>query len=234
MDTIARWLRQIVSHAPAILVGLAVLAVGSAPLAAVWCAASRLAYVGFVAESLRRRTTERPNTAETGADADWRRFRTRASWLMDNDAVAFGALCLVTRGSLDVPVPAWAMIAAGLALIAIGLGTKVWASASLPDGAYHWRSFFVTEEVVRVSTIGPYRFLSNPMYTVGYAHAYGFALVFGSVWGLVAALCSQSLMLLFAAVVERPHFRDLRERASVQTSAAANASASRTTVSRVR
>lgn len=234
MDTIVRWLRQIAARAPAILVGVAILAADSAALAAAWCAASRLAYVGYVALSLRRRETADSTRAES--EAAWRRFRDRASWLMDNDAIAFGALCLVTLGTLPLRVPVWAMPAAGLTLVVIGLGTKAWASASLPDGSYHWRSFFVVEDEVRVSASGPYRWISNPMYTVGYAHAYGFALFFGSAWGLVAAVLSQSLMLLLAAAVERPHFLRLRARAATSQPCAAktttNPPGARTPISR--
>jgi hypothetical protein len=43
------------------------------------------------------------------------------------------------------------------------------------------------------------------MYTVGYLHAYGFALMCGSLWGLAAAVFDQAAILVFQHFVERPH-----------------------------
>ncbi|MGH2668454.1 MAG: methyltransferase, partial [bacterium] len=55
----------------------------------------------------------------------------------------------------------------------------------------------------------PYRFLKNPMYTVGYLQTYGLALLTGSMPGLVAALFAQAAILLFYLLVEKPHFDKL-------------------------
>src|SRR5256885_843703 len=41
------------------------------------------------------------------------------------------------------------------------------------------------------ATTGPYRFLRNPMYTVGYLQTYGLALLVGSRFGLIMALFDQ-------------------------------------------
>ena len=214
METNALRRRRVLSRSAAVLVGLAVLASGSTALAAAWCVASRLAYVGYVAVALRRRSAAGAMAPQTDVEPAWQRFSARASWLMFNDAVAIGALCLVTRGTLDLPLPVWVTVAAGLVLVAVGIGVKMWATASLPPGAFHWRSFFVTDDVVRVSATGPYRWLASPMYTLGYAHAYGFALVARSFWGLMGAAFAQAMILLLAAVVERPQLQRLRERAA--------------------
>ena len=82
---------------------------------------------------------------------------------------------------------------------------KVWAASSLAPGTYHWRDFFVPADGRVRSTSGPYRFLSNPMYTVGYAHAYGVAVFLRSAPGLWAAAIAQDAILLLMVTVERPH-----------------------------
>jgi protein-S-isoprenylcysteine O-methyltransferase Ste14 len=220
VDTISHRLRPVAALVPATLVGLAVVAAASAPLAVAWCVVSRLAYVGYVARALLRRTAAARTGREPDAEAVWRKFRGRASRLMENDAVALGALCIVTRRTLDLGVPEWTTVAAGLVLVVAGIGVKAWASASLPDGSFHWRSFFVTDDVVRVSASGPYRWLANPMYTVGYAHAYGFALVLGSFWGLMGAAFAQAMILALAGFVERPQLGRLRDRAAADTARA--------------
>jgi protein-S-isoprenylcysteine O-methyltransferase Ste14 len=197
------WARQALRHLPVALPSLAVILLGSAVLAGSWFLASRLAYVGFVAVVLR--ATRKQDAPRLGATREvrWVRFRQRVSWLQDNAAAAFVALTFVTRGALGVPWPAWAVLATGALLCVVGLGTKAWATVSLPPGAYHWRNFFFPAERSRVSRTGPYRWLADPMYSVGYAHLYGWALLVGSAVGLVAAAGAQALMLLLAVFVER-------------------------------
>jgi protein-S-isoprenylcysteine O-methyltransferase Ste14 len=57
---------------------------------------------------------------------------------------------------------------------------------------------------------GPYRFLSNPMYTIGYLQTYGVALIVGSWPGLVAAVFAHVSILLFHFLIEKPHFERLQ------------------------
>jgi len=205
--TVLAWLRQAAAHSPAVLVGLGVGYVGRTWSAIAWFAASRLAYVVYVAVSLRAATRARESGVGR-SDAAWARFRRVSSILMDNDAIAFGALCIVTRGADILPGPPWIEVAAGAALFALGVGVKLWANATLPPGSYHWRSFFDPSAASgELTNAGPYRWLRHPMYTVGYAHAYGFALALGSIEGLFAAAGAQAAILLLNAVVERPHLR---------------------------
>jgi len=56
---------------------------------------------------------------------------------------------------------------------------------------------------------GPYRFISSPMYTVGYLQMYGLALMLRSFPGLIAAGFSQVAILTFYFLIEQPHFRRL-------------------------
>src|SRR5205823_10694441 len=56
---------------------------------------------------------------------------------------------------------------------------------------------------------GPYRWLRNPMYTVGYLQTYGLALLVASLPGLVAAVFSQGAIVAFYRLVERPHYQRL-------------------------
>lgn len=207
-----RWTRQIVGHAPAILIGFLLVIADRPVLAVAWFVLSRLCYVGFVGASLVLETRRGALSRRDGPEAAWRRFGVRAAWLMDNDAVAFAALCVVTAGSLGTPESFATTTVLGLALVALGVWVKVWATSSLTDGSYHWRDFFVTPPRSEYSATGPYRFISNPMYTVGYAHAYGVALVFRSVPGLAAAAFAQATILALLVFVERPHFARLNAR----------------------
>jgi protein-S-isoprenylcysteine O-methyltransferase Ste14 len=166
--------------------------------------ASRLAYVLFVGRALKR--------ADRAGEEAFRRFRRVAALVMNNDAVAFVFLCLVTRDTLVLPVAKFLGIAIGVILVFIGVGVKVWAARTLGGDAYYWHNFFDPENARGHVRTGPYRFLSNPMYTVGYLHMYGLALITRSLHGLMAALFAQAAILTFYRIVEKPHFEQLHTR----------------------
>ena len=60
---------------------------------------SRLAYVLYIGLALRRADAQ-PVSRDAAAPA-YARFRRRAALLMYHDGIAFVAVCLLTRGSLD-------------------------------------------------------------------------------------------------------------------------------------
>ena len=166
--------------------------------------ASRLAYVLGVGFTLRRQDRTGFVTERHGVEGGFQRFRRTAAFLMGNDAVSFVVLCLVSANTLQVGVSRSLTLAVGVVFVVVGVLTKLWAAATLGDG-YYWRNFFAPADTVPNSG-GPYRWLKNPMYTVGYLPTYGLALVTGSVLGLVAALFDQIAILLFYRLVEKPHF----------------------------
>jgi protein-S-isoprenylcysteine O-methyltransferase Ste14 len=165
---------------------------------------SRLAYVLYIGLALRHADAD---PAMRGAAA-YARFRRRAAVLMYHDGVAFIVVCVLTRGTLDLPLPlAWRV--AGVALVALGVAVKLWAAATLGADGYYWRDFFELETRPAPTIAGPYRWLRNPMYTVGYVQTYGLALLVASLPGLVAAVFSQGAIVAFYRLVERPHYQRL-------------------------
>lgn len=167
----------------------------------VYAILSRLAYVLFVGWTLRR---------EEGAGADaFRRFRRRAALVMNHDGFAFIVLCVMTRDTWTMPFAPALTLAAGAVLGLIGVGIKVWAARTLGADAYYWRNFFEPDAAIGPVASGPYRFVSNPMYTIGYLQTYGLALMLRSFPGIIAAGFSQAAILVFYVIVERPHFRRL-------------------------
>jgi len=161
---------------------------------------NRLGYAVGVGWALRQEERRQLFTRGPGIEAGFHRFRRLASTVMNLDAVSF-----VTRGTLAHYIPQLVLIPAGLALVVLGIGSKVWAARCLGAPAYYWYDFFVPESAKLPDPPGPYRYLDNPMYTVGYLHAYGFAMMCGSAWGLAAAVFDQAAILAFHYVVERPH-----------------------------
>jgi protein-S-isoprenylcysteine O-methyltransferase Ste14 len=171
--------------------------------------ASRLAYVLWVGITLTRQRHHQTITGAMGVDAGFAWFRRRASLLMANDAASFVLLCVATRQYLPVGVPRALSWVAGGVLIIAGIGTKAWAARTLGRDAYYWHNFFGPEKPTALGSPGPYRYLDNPMYTVGYLQAYGLALAVGSLPGVAAALFDQVAILAFHRLVEHPHYQEL-------------------------
>jgi len=167
---------------------------------------ARLAYVLYIGLALRREERTRYLAERHGPEGAFRRFRRMAAILMYNDAASFVLLCLASRGTLTFGLPRVPVFVVGAVLVIVGSSIKLWAAATLGAGPYYWRTFFVLDGWKGPSTAGPYRYLRNPMYTVGYLQTYGFALVTGSWPGLAAALIDQIAILLFYRLVEKPHF----------------------------
>lgn len=171
-------------------------------------AASRAAYVGVVAVVLDH-VSRRPFGAAAAAAEGFRRFRATASLLMTQDALSFAALVWASRDTLDAAVPAPGIRLAGAALAVVGIGVKAWAARVLRPGAYYWIDFFAPPADAEPCRRGPYRILRHPMYTAGYAHLYGFALMGMSGHALWMACADQAAMLALNALVEEPHVRRL-------------------------
>ena len=166
---------------------------------------SRLAYVVYVGVALKAQERSGYFTRRWGLEEGFRRFRRAAAIVMYNDAVSFVVLCLVSANTLRVGLPRGPAIVIGAVLVVLGVSTKLWAAVTLGSKAYYWYDFFTAARATP-NTGGPYRFLNNPMYTVGYVQMYGLALVVASLPGLGAALIDQAAILTFHRWVEEPHF----------------------------
>jgi len=161
---------------------------------------SRLAYVLFVGITLNREKREA---------SKFRRFRRVASIVMNNDAAAFILLCVLTRNTLALPISTTVSVITGAALVLVGLGTKLWAARTLGSDAYFWHNFFDPANARGPVATGPYRYVSNPMYTIGYLQTYGLALITRSLPGMIAAGFAHAAIITFYRIVEKPHFEQL-------------------------
>jgi protein-S-isoprenylcysteine O-methyltransferase Ste14 len=174
-------------------------------VAAVYFVLARLAYVVGVGGMLVREQRHQAFTRDAGVEAGWNRFRRTAAALMNNDGVAFVLLALVTAGSLGAPWPRPVMVVVGALIAAVGIGVKLWAARTLGVRGYHWYNFFGAGLEHEIEPRGPYRWLRNPMYTVGYLQTYGLALILDSWPALAAAAFAHAGILAFYFIVEKPH-----------------------------
>ena len=170
---------------------------------------SRMAYVLFVGTVLRREERTEIYTQRFGRAEAFRRFRRTAALIMNHDAFAFILLCVVTRNTWQLPLARGVTFAIGAVLVVIGLGTKLWAARTLGSDAYYWHNFFDPDEAIGPISSGPYRFISSPMYTIGYLQTYGLALILRSFPGLMVAGFLQVSIMIFYFLIEKPHFHRL-------------------------
>ena len=178
-------------------------------LASTYAVFSRLAYVVYVGTVLRREDRDELYTKRFGRAEAFRKFRATASIIMNHDAFAFVLLCVVTRNTWNLPVARVVTFLIGAVLALIGVGTKLWAARTLGSKAYYWHNFFDPDEAIGPVATGPYRFISSPMYTIGYLQTYGLALVLRSFPGLIVAGFLQVSILIFHFLIEKPHFQRL-------------------------
>src|SRR5688572_32622497 len=203
---------NIVGHVLLAAVWAAVLVDGRPAVAFLYFLASRALYVSFVGFSLRAQDESGWWTRRWGPEGGFHRFKFACTFIMHNDAVSIGMVCWSSRVTLGDSVPLGVLEALGILLIVVGVGMKAWAVATLGKGSFYWRSFFIPPAHTRYVVAGPYRWFANPMYTVGYAQAYGVALCLASLPGLIAALVAQSLVLVLNHWAEKPHTEKMRER----------------------
>jgi len=180
------------------------------PLALVFFEIARLSYVLYVSFELRAQWQRLGLEPRDTAEARHARFHRRVLRLQNIDGIAFASLCVATRTTMSGwDNWAWAFIAGGIVLIVIGVWTKAWAVRCLGLDSYTWHDFFVPKERFEPCRTGPYRYFTDPMYTLGYLQTYGIALACGSWYGLAASLFSQASILMVNEQVEKPHFRRL-------------------------
>ena len=178
--------------------------------------ASRMAYVVWVGRALHQQDQYQRFTRDGRIEAGFQRFRRTASTIMNIDGVSFVVLVLLTRDTMSIDLPRWMVLLGGGLLVLAGAGIKLWAAASLGGKAYYWYNFFDPAAPVVARAPGPYRFIRNPMYTLGYLQTYGLAIMFGSLPALIAGGFDQIAVLVFNHVVERPHYARLIRRAPLE------------------
>ncbi len=144
-------------------------------------------------------------SAKTRSKRDWSLSLVIAAMLA---SIAAGAV-IAGRHVALIGGPAWWPVAAGLALMWIGLAFRQWSIAAL--GSFFTMDVQIHEDH-RVIDRGPYRWLRHPSYSGGLAIVIGFGLAEGS-WLSLAVTCAIPLAayLLRIRVEERALLEELGE-----------------------
>jgi protein-S-isoprenylcysteine O-methyltransferase Ste14 len=133
---------------------------------------------------------------------------------------SFNLLVEYTTQSLPIPAT-WLVWTTGLAW-AMMIGATVvniWATLIIGIDVYYYKDMFVRRAIGTFEVSGPFRYFSNPMYGIGQFNAYGAALAYGSLWGLLATALNQGMMYLFYYAFEKPHIQRLFGKTDAPTEA---------------
>ena len=100
-----------------------------------------------------------------------------------NQGLGVGCMAALHVPRWEQAVPAPLVLAAGVALFVVGLVVKLWATLTVGVDVYYFRDMFLGRPLATACDGGPYRFLRNPMYSLGQLQGYGYALLYGSLPG---------------------------------------------------
>lgn len=140
-----------------------------------------------------------------GEERAFRMYETVLALMFINQGLGIGAVAALRLGPLWVlPLSTSASYVVGSTLFVLGLVVKVWATVVVGVDVYYYRDMFLGRPVSELSSSGPYRVFSNPMYGVGQLHAYGYAILSRSSAGLLATIACHALIYGFYYAVERP------------------------------
>jgi protein-S-isoprenylcysteine O-methyltransferase Ste14 len=142
-----------------------------------------------------------------GEERAFRTYETVAGLMFLNQGLGVGCMAALHVPSWEHVVPAPLFLAAGVALFVIGLVVKLWATLTVGVDVYFFRDMFLGRPLAPACDGGPYRFMRNPMYSVGQLQGYGYALLSGSIPGVVAAAAGHALIYAFYLAAERPFVR---------------------------
>jgi protein-S-isoprenylcysteine O-methyltransferase Ste14 len=145
--------------------------------------------------------------ARLGEERAFRAYETVAGLMFLNQGLGVGCMAALHVPRWEQAMPAPFVLAAGVALFVVGLVVKLSATLTVGVDAYYFRDMFLGRPLAPACYDGPYRFLRNPMYSVGQLQGYGYALLYGSLPGLAAAAAGHLLIYAFYVVAERPFVR---------------------------
>lgn len=145
--------------------------------------------------------------ARFGEKRAFRAYETLAGLMFLNQGLGVGCMAALHVPGWDEAVPASLFLATGATLFVAGLVVKGWATLTVGVDVYYFRDMFLGRPLETACDGGPYRFLRNPMYSVGQLQGYGYALLHESLPGVVAAAAGHLLIYAFYVVAERPFVR---------------------------
>ncbi|MEC8979463.1 MAG: methyltransferase, partial [Candidatus Thermoplasmatota archaeon] len=137
-----------------------------------------------------------------GEDRAWLGFQVILGLMFFNVGTGISAAALHQQGAFALPpLVMWALL---VPMFIIGFVIKFWSTWVVGVDVYYYKDLFHEKSHKQWTEAGPYKWLSNPMYGIGYLHSYCLGIMLGSLWGLFyAAICHLSIFV-FYQIAEKP------------------------------
>jgi len=98
----------------------------------------------------------------------------------------------------------WTLV---IPIFIVGFGIKFWATWIVGIDTYYYKDLFFEKSHGEWKESGPYKWVSNPMYGIGYLHSYCLGIMFGSIYGLIFAFICHVSIFIFYYLAESPFIK---------------------------
>ena len=140
-----------------------------------------------------------------GEDNAWKLFQIILGIMFFNVGSGMSAAALYDQEAFLISTQMiWILVAP---MFLIGFGIKFWATWVIGIDVYYYKDLFHEKSHEEWTESGPYKWIKNPMYGVGYLHSYCLGIMFGSIFGLVYALICNVSIFIFYYLVELPFIK---------------------------
>lgn len=137
-----------------------------------------------------------------GEERAWLYFQMILGLMFFNVGTGMSAAALHLQGAFSLsPTLMWGLV---IPMFIAGFGIKYWATWVIGIDVYYYKDLFHGKSHGEWTEAGPYKWLNNPMYGIGYLHSYCLGIMFGSEWGLGYAAACHLGILVFYRYTEKP------------------------------
>lgn len=138
-----------------------------------------------------------------GEDKGFSVFETILGFLFFNNGASIAYIASSTPGNIFNFIPKEFLLMIVVVMLGVGFMVKILATKVASVDMYYWKDMFVGRKICDFITTGPYKYINNPMYSVGQLQAYAIAIWYGSALGLFVALLNQCLVFSFFFLEEK-------------------------------
>lgn len=140
-----------------------------------------------------------------GEENAWKLFQMILGIMFFNVGSGMSTAALYDQESFSISIQLiWVFV---IPMFIIGFGIKFWATWVIGIDVYYYKDLFYEKSHGEWTESGPYKWIKNPMYGVGYLHSYCLGIMFSSNFGLIYALICNLSIFIFYFLVESPFIK---------------------------
>lgn len=178
-------------------------------IAIIYFIISIMLYFGFITFVLRKKGYRLWFIKKWGEEKGYLIYEGILGFLFFNTAASIGYVSLSTSGKLFGFIDKTVLLIIVVFLFIAGFVTKIWSTAVTSVDTYYWRDMFLRKKICKFTTKGPYKYISNPMYSFGQLQSYAVAIYYQSIYGLIIAALYQLGTYLFYYIIEKKFIKEI-------------------------